>query len=273
MQFVLFQCGFKDFKFERKLDESAGEKELLGLLVSARGVLFNRVFDYAPFDLSKTRAALPKPSLSSLPSLSINKLIDSATSVVERETYSDDKKRVDSSDLLPSFYLHGAWRKFDTPKPAGKPVDNEVRLAANLNDWRIVKKQRLDVPRKEALVGLSSMFASVNNKIPDFASSDSAALQEHVDELFSAFPPRKSFGKIAKMLDAFPESRVKGELTGFAVDGDVALSALVDWFYFKMFEYCGYGPVPLTSQLNDIYPELKIPKPKGNFGGKRKKKK
>ena len=124
----------------------------------------------------------------------------------------------------------------------------------------------MEAEKKEVLAALSGMFNAANRKLADFSAGDCAAFDAFVEQTFAKYPERKNFSRLPQVLqDAVA---VESQLAQFA-SGD-KLQALREFFFLKAFERCGFPPFITADQISGVYPELKIPKPRGNFGKKKK---
>ncbi|MEK6924317.1 MAG: hypothetical protein AABW54_03710 [Candidatus Micrarchaeota archaeon] len=174
-------------------------------------------------------------------------------------------------EIATSAYLAELFDKAFPPeslkwgKPTGKP--REVRLAANLDAWIAVKKVNLQAAEgKEITAACAGIFNSARSKLQEFTPQEYRAATE---QFLAKYPERKSFGRLAEILAAAASELPK--ITACA-KGDAALEArLAKLFYYDCFERAGFTPFVSTNQVSRIWPELKIPKPRGNYGGKKKK--
>jgi hypothetical protein len=251
------------------------------VLKPGRAICFKKMFDYAPLDLKTIeKMVLQKPKaigeIASLLSAIKPGVLEAQLrpSITFKPAVQADgvevKIKGDPVDFAWSYYLFLLFESVFPQKIAssGKPSKNEVRFAADYDSWMLVKKVDLaKAERKEVLAALSGMFNAANRKLADFSASDCAAFDSFVEQTFAKYPERKNFSRLPQVLqDAVAaESR----LAQFA-SGD-KLQALREFFFLKAFERCGFPPFITADQISGVYPELKIPKPRGNFGKKKKK--
>jgi len=271
MGFVWFSSGIPGAKFEAKTDSAPFEA-----VKDARAICFKKMFDYAPLVLNAIENLVsqkPKTTEDIAAALSTIKpgvLENQLRSCVTTKPLEDEaKKKGDPVDFAWSYYLFLLFNSVFPQKivEKGKPSKNEVRLAADLDGWMVVKKVDLSkAENKEVLAALAGMFNAANRKLAEFSASDFAAFESFVEKTFAKYPERKNFTRLPQVLrDA---TAVENQLSQFA-SGE-KLQALREFFFLKAFERCGFTPFVSTEQISGIYPELKIPKPRGNFGGKKK---
>ncbi len=144
------------------------------------------------------------------------------------------KKKGDEVEFAFSYYLYLLKRRA-FPKAAFKEnaaKGNSLRLAANLNKWRIVRKANLTVEYDEALSRIASLRESASRKLMQLLGLD-------VPEA-----GRKSFSNLSKIMEL-----ASGENAELLLDAG--------------FEASGFPPFISIDQVNRIYPHYKVPKPKG----------
>lgn len=158
--------------------------------------------------------------------------------------------------------------KFDSfPKPA-----SEIRLAANFGGWMAVRKVNLQAAQKKEVVACSAtIFESARKKLPEFLCAQ--AKQEEYNSLVEAFlakfPERKSFSRVPEILLA--AEKEEPALAALAEKGFD--KPLLDAFYCRVLAQVGFPCFVSTDQVSRIYPDLKIPKPRGRVAGSGKKNK
>jgi hypothetical protein len=144
-----------------------------------------------------------------------------------------------------------------------------VRLAANYDGWIVVKKVDLGkAEKKEVLLGLAGIFSSINQKLPSLYSSNPDGFEDLVSSLLNSFPVRKSFVKLPVLLGE--ASKLESKISDFASNSE-GKEVLRQALFLRCFEHAGFPPFVTLESIAGVYPELKIPKPRGNFGGKKKK--
>ncbi len=268
MGFVWFASGFEDYTYERREEsqEAAGS-----LLNEASAILDHKHLHYAPIEPDKIKAAAPKfeagdaqPFIDHVSKLKLGELAKKLHSVVTYAMPTDEavlKKIGDPDELAVCTYLHYAFRSvFPSALPLARPfAKKEVRLAADLDGWVAVKKVNLEVAeRKEIFSALCSMRTVVQRKAMEFTPGFDE-FSGKLEAALSPFPERKSFGKLALALNAVKGISTESQLQSFA--------------FSQAMLRVGFPPFLTNDHVASLYPELKVPKPKGNYGGKKKKKK
>lgn len=266
MGFVWFIAGFDDLNYEQKAEDKAGAGRLLQ---DAKAIVERKVFEYAPIDLQKIAAMVPKEVhdvsalAKHLSEVKQGELAKAFEPLVSLEIPEESKATGDPVDLALAYYLHKLLRQIHPARtPALHRTDKkEVRLAADCDGWVLVKKINLaSAEKKEVLGGLVGMHQTLMQKVPEFCAQGFEEYEQKVEKTLSAFPQRKSFARLQQTLSAIQAPELKTE------DAELEEYALV-----KALEHAGFPPYISGELFSSLYPELKIPKPRGNFGGKKKK--
>ena len=273
-------------EFETRLDSSAKREDLAKLVFSARAICWSKMFDYAPLDLKgieSISSSYGKPKTISELSLLISKIKPGVLegqlrkhvkiAFVPEPTDADVKKmKADPIDFAFAYFVFCLWKSVfpssvEFQRKASGLSKGEVRFASSYKGWVVVKKVNLtSTEPKEVLMGLANMFVSANSKIIEF-HSDKGDFDSFVSSLLESFPVRKSFAKLPALLEKAVE--LEGEITKFASGRNAEV--LRQQLFLRCFEHAGFPPFIQTETIGGVYPELKIPKPRGNFGGKKKK--
>lgn len=287
--FVWFSANFPDCKFEEKLASGDPKEKLVSFLHGARAVCWNKMFDYAPIEkagIEKLAYSFGRPkSVSELASIlstikpgaleaQLRAFVKAAPSKGEAADLELAKKqKADPVEFAFSYFLFCMWKNVFPQsivfQQRGSPSKKEVRFAANMPGWVVVKKVDLEkAEAKEVLFALSGIFPSLNKKLSQTASSNPDGFESFVSSFLDSFPVRKSFAKLSALLN---EALAKEQsIPGFASDKADA-EILRQSFYLSCFEHAGFMPFVSLETIAGVYPDLKIPKPRGNFGGKKKK--
>lgn len=159
------------------------------------------------------------------------------------------------------------------------PVE-EVVFMARYKDWMVVKKllieEGLTKPEDIALT-LSSIDATMVRKSYEFTGVNVDMIDAYVAQVCKG--KSKSLGNLASALQSVKPGELKAKLQEACpkleptADGKIgnALPIAEAYFMKRMIETIGYPAVLTPEILQEAYPALKIPKPRGNFGGKKKK--
>ncbi len=265
MGFIWFAAGFDDYTYERREESQDGAA---GLIAEAHAILDQRHLAFAPLALDQIKSATPSfgsaeafiEHVSKLKYGELAKKLHGAVTYVMPTDEAVLKKIGDPDELAVCTYMHYAFRSvFASEMPAKRPfAKKEVRLAADMDGWVAVKKVNLEVAeRKEVFSSLCSMRTVTQRKAMEFTAGFDE-FNGRLEAALANYPERKSFGKLAGALNA-----VKGLSTD---------QKLQEFAYSQAMLRVGFPPFLTNDHVSSLYPELKIPKPKGNFGGKKKKK-
>lgn len=147
-------------------------------------------------------------------------------------------------------------RKIPAGKGSGK---KEVRFAANYGGWMVVKKVDLTKAEgKEVLACLAGINAVVEKKACELICKNPMEFEKLVQK-YARYPERKSFGKLVEVLSQIDEKELERELG--ALFENVSLGK--EFFLERLLSHFGYPPFVSIEMINENYPELKIPKPRG----------
>ena len=282
--FVWFEADFPGAKCSSKL-QSPQPGEVGILLLTARRIAGDKMYDCAPIDrASIEKAAAKRGKISDMAKLrevlaaeQPGKLEAELAPFVKLEPITDKnaKSEPNKKEIAVDYFLHCLFRQVfpQTVKCSGTPKKGEFRLAANMKDWTLVKKINLAAASKdEVFAGLVGIADACLRKEPYFTCNAPDAFDAYSNQFLSQFSQRKSFGKIADILSKVDEVETKKTLCSLCLNQNHMTSAcLMELFYLRIFAFCGYSPYVPLALINDAYPALKIPKPRGNYGRKKKK--
>ncbi|MBI4361524.1 hypothetical protein HY572_07185 [Candidatus Micrarchaeota archaeon] len=264
MGFAWFACGFDDYTYQRREEQP---ENVGAMLREAHAILDARHVNFAPLETEKIKAVAPRRSspdafISHVKTLKLGELCKQLHGFVTYTMPTDEallKKIGDPDEVAVCAYLHYAFRSvFPKHLPPKTAYDKkEVRLAADLGDWTVVKKVNLEAAeRKEVFSALCSMRSVAERKAMEFTPG----FEEFNKTLHAAlepFPERKSFGKLGQTLQA--AKNVATETPAFQ-----------EYAFSQAMARVGFPPYLTNDHVASLYPELKTPKPKGNFGKKKK---
>ncbi len=266
MAFILFSALLSSsspgVRYEAKLEDPS--KEQLALqAANFSHIISSNIYSYSPVSYDKIKAIAPKKASGANGSIKdilgqytpskIAKLVEPAITL-KLEQPSDEsqvKKFKEKQRALEEIsicaFLHVVYSQFypQNFSSTGNPQKTEVRIASNLPEWQIVKK--VDVQRqepKEVFMTLANIYYSIHNKYPALSA---ASLQQKESG-------RKSYSNLLAAIPNLPP----------------AFDFNSEWLAFETLASCGFPPIPLTQTIGQLYPEIKIPKPRGNFGKKKK---
>jgi hypothetical protein len=283
---VLFEANFggKPYAFSAALSE---RKQAALLLSKARIVLADRIFDYAPVDRRAVEAVFLKNASSAaglqsiVSSVSISSLERQLEPCVKHAQVPPDDPRKQAAEqkkigYATSLYLYCAFKKFlgePDPPPCGSVPAGTLRIVSNSPEWMAVKKANLaQWPAPEILSAMIGMLWTVVRKESELACKPTVDFDSEADSLFGGCFNRKSYRGLGEALSKIPGEKVSGVAERIAFSGD-SVAEVEKLLFLKLFSMSGHSPYPGPDLLAETYPELKIPKPRGNFGGKKGKEK
>jgi hypothetical protein len=268
---------------------SPSAQELAEAAFTALEASRQAALEYSPVDLQAVRKLAGSGSLSiaqlsaQLSQLKQSALEQSLLPLVKAAPASDaianplaKTPKGEPVEFAVSAYLGALFDRAMPPEPLSwqKPgkEKREVRLVANARGWQSVKKVEFaGSERKEVCAASATIFERVKSKLPDLLLGEKAEeFQSLLDAFVAKYPERKSFGRLPEILSAAEKEFPKLEAIA---GGDKRLeSRLRKLFLYACFARAGFTPYPSSETVGRVWPELKIPKPRGNFGGKKKKK-
>ncbi|MDP3742231.1 MAG: hypothetical protein Q8R15_02860 [Candidatus Micrarchaeota archaeon] len=258
MGFMLFSALLPSAKCEVKL-ENPSKEQLAAQIANFSHLISANIYNYSPVSYEKIKTLVPKKSGSIKETLSqytpskLAELLKPAITLKlepptdESQVKKFKQKQKALEEISVCAFLHVVYCQFYPQlfTSSGNPPKPEVRIASNLPEWQIVKK--IDVQRqerKEVFMTLANIYHSIHNKYPSFSPITLSQTESG----------RKSYSTLLSNLS----------LISSASDFDS------EWKAFEAFNSAGFPPVPSTQTIGALYPELKIPKPRGNFGKKKK---
>lgn len=163
---------------------------------------------------------------------------------------------------------------------------DEVVFSAKYGNWISIKKMSIDETTSPAEVAfmLSNIVKAVDKKAYEFLGIDTERIDAYVEKV--AGNKRKSYGSVTEIFSGLKQNEIKNELIA-AIKPEVAplpndksdnpvsheekLPLAEAYFMRSLMGRLGFDFNIDPEVLAKLYPNLKFPKPKGNFGGKKKK--
>lgn len=241
-------------------------------------------FEYSPIKWEQVRALCSAPKTLSpsqlvqeISSLNASRLEEKLAAFAEKvaveEVIGDamaKKPKGEPLEIAFSAYLATLFDRAFPPEaiPWQKPSEEkrEVRLVANYAGWRAVKK--VDVAaaeRKEVVAACTGIFERAKAKA---SAAMGSGFEIAASAFLQKFPERKSFSRLSEILQA--AERELPEISASAGGSKQLEQRMYKLFFYACFERSGFTPCVSTGEVSRIWPELKIPKPRGNYGGKKK---
>ena len=145
----------------------------------------------------------------------------------------------------------------------------EIVFSAKYKDWIAIKKMSIDDGTKPEEV--SAILASINStllrKSYDFVGINREQIEEYAKAC--AKGKRKAIGSLAEVLSMVKPGELKEKL--LASCPDPKMLPIAESFFLKsLIEAVGFRTSLDAEALTEVYPHLKIAKPRGNFGKKKK---
>ena len=147
---------------------------------------------------------------------------------------------------------------------------DEIVFSAKYGDWVSIKKTSIDdkTTPQEVVAALASIRETIDRKAFQFAGVDTAKIDAHVAELTKG--RRKAYGTLAEVITSLNWNEL-GRFFASAVPEE-KLAPLAEAYFFKsLFTALGFNFEVTTELMSKLYPELKIPMPKGRLPGAKKK--
>ncbi|MDE1798091.1 MAG: DUF2666 family protein [Candidatus Micrarchaeota archaeon] len=146
---------------------------------------------------------------------------------------------------------------------------DQVAFAARFKDWMVVKKLLVDATTKPEEVSLT--LASIDKTIAR-KSYEFTGINADVIDAYVATVAKKghTFANLADVFKSLQPGAVKAALLP-ACPTPEHYPIAESYFVKRILEEAGYAPVLEPETLAKVFPHLKITKPRGNYGGKKKK--
>jgi len=146
--------------------------------------------------------------------------------------------------------------------------EDGISFSAKFGEWIAIKKMSIDESTKpeEVAAILASITATIDRKSFEFAGINTGAIDAYADGLTKG--KRKGFGTLAEIFGALKQGEVRQKLVEAGGEEKYALAEA--YFIRKILSNLGQHAWIDLETLQKVFPEIKIQKPRGNFGGKRK---
>ncbi|MBI4406551.1 hypothetical protein HY571_01425 [Candidatus Micrarchaeota archaeon] len=250
MNFVLLSALLPNARFEVRLQDPTSE-QIATNLENFLHLVSSNIYYFSPIDYEKVIAFSPKnvSDLSILSTFTPTRIVEIVKPSVkpvlqepgdESELKKFKEKQKALHEIAVCAFMHRIFSQVYPPSfpSTGNPQKREVRVASNIPNWQVVKKIDVEkVEPREIFASLANMYYSIHSKYPFFSGVNLKQLEI----------PRKSY---SALLTALPQT----EKT-FAGE----------WSAFETLRAYGYPPVPSPEVIGRLYPELKVPKPRGNW--------
>jgi len=147
--------------------------------------------------------------------------------------------------------------------------EGEVIFTARYKEWMVIKKTSVDetTTPQEIAAGLAGIEATISRKSYEFAGINTGKVSEIAEKLIKG--KRKSFVSLSEALAAFKPTELKAELLT-ACPTPAHLPIAENYLLKCMLDQMGFKTNLDTETLSQVFPEIKVTKPRGNFGKKKK---
>lgn len=147
--------------------------------------------------------------------------------------------------------------------------EGEITFTARYNEWMVIKKTKIDdsTTPQEVAAALSSIEATLTRKSYEFTGIDTGKIQAISEKLVKG--KRKSFASLSEALSQFKPTELKAELL-LACPKPEHLPIAENYLLKCMLDAMGFKTNLDGETLSQVFPEIKVAKPRGNFGKKRK---
>ena len=291
-----FFAKYKDWAVARSINctDSTPAKEVSAYLVAVREEAANKAFEVLGID-TKSLDSYSAQFAKSLKKGDYASLMEMYKSLGSKEAEPEIYKAAQSREELKPFakaYLFRSALKqlgldwYLTPSNkafAGKaqsqkasnavPFTSEgISFMAKYKDWISIKKLSIDEKTKpeEVAAHLSSIRIATDRKAPQILGVNTENLDIYASTVTENM--RKSAANLEKIIQALCSPEAKKQIDD-ASKGDASIrDAAIVYLFSRMIQNIKIDLEVSPDTLMDMFPGLKIPKPKGRMPGQKKKK-
>ena len=145
----------------------------------------------------------------------------------------------------------------------------QVVFTARYKDWMVVKKLSIEdntTPQEVSAI-LASVEATLSRKSYSFTGLNMEAIEAFATRLTGG--KRKSYVSLSEALSSLKPTELKTELL-VACPTPAHLPIAENYLLKCMLDNFGFKTNLDTETLSQTFPEIKVTKPRGNFGKKKK---
>ncbi len=146
---------------------------------------------------------------------------------------------------------------------------DEVAFAARHKDWMVVKKLLIEantLPEEIALT-LASIDKTMVRKSYEYTGIKTDIVEAYVAKVAKK---GRTFANLSAVFGSLKPGEVKAALLE-ACPTPAHYPIAESYFVKKLLEEIGFDPCLEPETLGKVFPHIKVAKPRGNFGGKKKK--
>lgn len=289
-----FFAKYKDWSVARsiKCTSSASAKDVSAYLASLREEVAEKAFSVLGID-SKSLYSYSENMTKSLKAGDYSSLVNIYKSLGSAEHETEINKSAAGREELKPFakaylfrsavrrlgllwYITGDYEAFKGAKVAQKqsaaaPFTSEgISFMAKYKEWVSIKKLSIHENTKpeEVSAHLSSIRMAVDRKTAQILGVNTESLDAYAYNVTENM--RKSAANLEKITNTLCSSEAKKEIDS-ASGGDASLrNAAIIYLFSKMLQNIKVDLEVSPDTLMDMFPGLKIPKPKGRMPGQKK---
>lgn len=144
----------------------------------------------------------------------------------------------------------------------------QVAFAARYKEWLVVKKLLIvpDTKPEEVSLALASIDKTLAKKMYEFSGINTDIVETHVA---SVAKRGRQFSNLSQIFGSLKPGEVKAALLP-ACPTPTHYPIAENYFIKRLMEEVGYRTVLDPETLAEVFPHLKVAKPRGNFGKKKK---
>jgi hypothetical protein len=291
-----FYARYKDWNVSRilSISESTSQKDIAAYLAELRNEVDKRSFEILGLEtrtLDAYAEKITKGMQNGNPSAIVNvyKLLGSSDTEETINKATNNREEIKPfakayilrqamSDLGIDYCLNAKSKSLagntlsKTQKNGSSPLQSEgISFMAKYGTWVSIKKMSITPNTKpeEVSAHLTSIRSATDRKGVEALGIDTEALETYASNVTGSM--RKSAANLEKVANALSAQDAKKEIDA-ACKGNASIRDAAQMFLFStMLKNLKIDFYVSPDTLMDMFPGLKIPKPKGNFGGKRKK--
>mgnify|MGYP000361170023 CR=1 FL=1 len=142
---------------------------------------------------------------------------------------------------------------------------DEISFSMKYKDFVAIKRMEIDDETKpeEIVALLASISETLIRKSFDYSEIKRSIVEDYASEITKG--KRKSFSNLAEIFSKLKNDEVRENLLKACNGREELLPIAEALFMKKILENLGYNVQITTEMMGEIYPYLKIPKPRGRF--------
>jgi len=147
-------------------------------------------------------------------------------------------------------------------------MQDEIVFTAKYKDWMVVKKLLIEekTTPQEVAAALASVEATISRKSYEYTGINREAIDAIAEKL--AAGKRKSFASLSEALSSLKPTALKAELLA-ACPTPKHLPIAENYLVKSLLDKLGFQTNLDLETLSGTFPEIKVPKPRGNFWKKK----